>query len=308
MFHAVFFLHQFDLHRYAVWHFLIQIEQQLFPDDLSDQLALGLVGHHAVGKQLRRFKAHFLQFFHQDVQAIAGPGADRDHSLELMGLSIGGDHGQQGLLFHRIDLVDDQHCGQVVFLDLVQQHLLRNTDACHRLHQQQCSVHVRHSIGDDLHHIIAQPGLWLVQAGGIQKDHLAIVPVKNAGDPGAGSLGLIRNDGHLAAAQGVGQGGLSHVRTAHHRKNTGFRDHICFSSFHHRRSRPCRLSGYLFARPAQPQHRQDLLFLLPHGGLFRAFVHMVIAQQMQHTVDRQIGAFPCQAVTVFPRLLPGAFR
>ena len=67
-----------------------------------------------------------------------------------------------------------------------------------------------------------------MQTGRVQKDHLAVVLVDNAGDPGTGGLGFVRNDGHFAAAEGICQSGFSCIGTANDRENTGFRNHILY--------------------------------------------------------------------------------
>ena len=134
--------------------------------------------------------------------------------------------GEQLLLLHRVDLVDDQHGGDVQLLDAPDQLRLRPADVGDRLHQQKHRVHVGHALLDHLHHVVPQAGAGLVQAGGVQEDELAALPVHHRADAVAGGLGLVGDDGDLLAHQGVGQGGLTHVGAAHDA------DHSGFSNFH----------------------------------------------------------------------------
>ncbi len=146
---------------------------------------------------------------------------------------------QQLFFFHHVDFIDDQDAGQIFLLHPLDQHLLGDADAGYGLYQQNGGVHLGYRLIHNFHHIIAQGVFGLVQAGGIQKDHLKVPLVAHAGDAVAGGLRLIAHNGHFDAAKGVGQGGFAHIGPAHHRKYAGFFDHV-FSPVS--RSRPiCRM-------------------------------------------------------------------
>ena len=197
-------------------HFFVQFLQHLFPDDLGHQLALRLIRHHAVGKELGRRDAQGFQFVHQLLDPFACAGAQGHHRCKRMGRAIDGHHFQQILFFHRIHFVDDQNAGKLFLFDPVDEHLLGDADAGHRLHQQNGGIHIGHRLVDHFDHVIAQGVPRFVQAGGIQKHQLAFPVVPHTGDPVAGGLGLVAHNGHLGAAQGVGQGGFAHVGPAYH--------------------------------------------------------------------------------------------
>ncbi len=89
-----------------------------------------------------------------------------------MSLAVDLHDGQQLVLVHRVDLVDDQHGGDVQLLDPGDELRLRPADIGDRLHQQKHRVHVGHALLHHLHHVVPQAGGRLVKAGGVQEDEL----------------------------------------------------------------------------------------------------------------------------------------
>ena len=235
----------FDFHRHAVRYFLVQLLKHFFPDDLGYQLAFRLIGDHLLGKQGRRGHTQLFQLPEQFLLAFPGAGAEGDDGGKVVGLPIKRHHFQQFFFFHGVDLVDHQDAGHLLPFDPVDEHLLRDPDAGHRLHQQNSGIHIGHRFVDHLHHKVAQSIFGFMQAGGIQKHHLIRILAEHAGDPITGGLGLVAHNGHLGPAQGVGQGGFAHIGPAYHRKDAGFFDHI-FSPVSRRSPSSCMISSSRF--------------------------------------------------------------
>ena len=196
---------------------LVQAQQQLLPQDFPHHLPLRLVRRHPVREQLRAFLGILPQFLHQILQAAAGVGGDGDDRIKAVPcLVVSGDHRQQLRRFHSVNLVDAEDAGDLLLPDPVDECLLRAAHMGDGLHQQQGAVHVGEAGGDDLHHVVPQGGLGLVEAGRVQQDILGVLPVHHAVDAVPSGLCLVGDDGHLFPHQGVGQAGLAHVGPSAH--------------------------------------------------------------------------------------------
>ena len=88
-------------------------------------------------------------------------------------------------------------------LDIFDELALRIHNLAKRIGDQHGAVHIPHRVGHLFNHIVPQLILRLVQAGGIDKDQLHLALGQNAGDAGAGGLGLVRDDGDLLPHQKV---------------------------------------------------------------------------------------------------------
>ena len=219
-----------QLHGGAVGDLLIQAEEQLFPQNLGADLALGLVGDHVLREELGAFGQEIGQQLQQFLHAFVVFGGDGQDGVEAVGLGVGVHDGQQGFLFHGVDLVDDQHRGDVQAFDACDELRFRTADVGDGFHQQQHRVHVGHALLDHVDHVVAQLGAGLVEAGSVHEDELAVVPVDHGADTVAGGLGLVGHDGDFLAHQRVGQGGLAHIGPAHNRDHAGFFDFHRLSS------------------------------------------------------------------------------
>ena len=207
-----------------VWDLLVQIPQQLLPDDLRHHLFLRLVGRHAVGEQLGPLHGVFLQLLHQLLQPVLLLGRDGDDGVKFVSPAVGRHDLQKLGLLDGVDLVDDQHGGQLFLPDPVDQRLFRRAHLGDRLHHKADRLHVRHGVLDHLHHVVPQPGPGPVEAGGVQKHKLGLAPVHHAADAISGGLGLGGDDGDLFAHQGVGQGRFAHVGPSGDGNHRGFLD------------------------------------------------------------------------------------
>ena len=214
-----------NLHGGAVGNLLVQAEEQLFPEQLPHHLPLRLVGGLPVREELGALLGVFPQLRHQLVQTAAGTGGNGDDGVEAVpSLVIGRDDRQQLRRFHGVDLVDAQDTVQLFLPDALDQGLFRSAHMGDRLHQEQGAVHVGEAGGDDLDHVVSQGGLGPVEARGVQKNKLGVLPVDHAVDAVPGGLGLVGDDGDFLAHQGVGQAGLAHVGAAADGNHGGFCD------------------------------------------------------------------------------------
>ena len=213
-----------DLDGHAVGDLLVQVSEQLLPDDLRHDLALRLVGGHAVGEELGALLRVFGQLVHQLLQALLPLGGDGDDGVEIVLGAVGRHDLQQHGLLHGVDLVDDQHRRQALLFDAGDELPLRDPHLGHRLHQQAHGVHVRHGVLHHLHHIVPQPGAGPVEARGVHEHELGVPPVHHAADAVPGGLGLGGDNGDLLPHQGVGQSGFAHVGPAGNGDHGGFLD------------------------------------------------------------------------------------
>ena len=209
----------------------VEQEQHLFTDDLGCHLALGLVGYHVLGEELRAFERKLVDLLHQDIQILARACGHRYDCVKLVACRVGRNDGKQVFVLDRVGLIDDQNGRDTGLLDLRDELFLGCADVWDGLDDECGHVDLGHRILDHLDHVIAQARARLVQAGGIQKDVLTAVLVEQAGDAGTGGLGLVGHDGHLAANQLIGQGGFAYVGSSNHGDNRGFCNfHLSFPS------------------------------------------------------------------------------
>ena len=82
---------------------------------------------------------------------------------------------------------------------------------------EQHDIHVSQSLGDDaIHHLVHGTAMPCLKPGGIDKHELFVIARQHALNAVSGRLRFARNDGDLAANQGVGQRRLANVRSPHH--------------------------------------------------------------------------------------------
>ena len=204
-----------DLDGGAVGNFLIQAQQQLLTQQLAHDQTLRLIGGHAVGEQLGAFGCILAQLGHQLLQTVLAVGRDGNDGIKAVPhFVISSNDGQQLGGLHGVDLVDAENGGNALFLHTLDQSQFGSAHMGNGLHQQQCAVHITQTGGDNLHHVLTQRRLGLVQTRSIHQDILGVVTVHNAVDPVAGGLCLVGHDGDLLAHQCVGQAGLAHVGAA----------------------------------------------------------------------------------------------
>ena len=213
----------------AVGDLALQVPQQLLADDLSHDLALGLVGGQVLVEQEGGLDGVLLTLLEQVLHTVAGLGGDGDDGIKLGGLGVDSDDFQQLVLLHGVDLVDGQDGGAAGALDLLDQTLFLGTDGGDGLDNQNGGVHISDGLTDGVDHVVAQLGAGAVVAGGVDKDELGIAAGDDAADAVTGGLGLVGNDGDLLADQIVGQGGLTDVGTAGNGNHSGFGIHKYFS-------------------------------------------------------------------------------
>ena len=128
-------------------------------------------------------------------------------------------------LFHRVDLVDDEHGRGVGRADALDERVLLLADGGDGLNDEHHAVHVRHALAHDLHHIVAQAVARLVKARRVHQDQLRVAAVDDGADAVARRLGLVRDDGDLLAHEGVGKCGLADVRPSADGDHSGFGNH-----------------------------------------------------------------------------------
>ena len=212
------------LHRRAVGDLLVQTQQHLLPHRLGADLAVRLVGGHAVGEELRPLLSVACQQPHQLLQPVAGACGDGHDGSEIrISLAVGGNDRQQVVLFgHGVDLIDAENARQLLLPDALQQYFLRLAHVGDRLHQQHRALHVRQALPHDFHHVVPQSGAGLVQTRCVQQHILGVPPVHHAVNAVSRGLGLIGHNGDLLPHQGVGQAGLAHIGPSAHGDHSGF--------------------------------------------------------------------------------------
>ena len=94
------------------------------------------------------------------------------------------------------------------------------------VHQEEDGLHVTKGVSGGLLHVLPQLVLGGSHAGGVQEDHLILVPGEDAGDSVPGGLGPVRYDGDLLAHQGVDEGGFAYVGAADQAEKTALVRHI----------------------------------------------------------------------------------
>ena len=200
-----------DLHCGTVGDLLFQVPEQLLTDDLSHDLAFGLVSGNIVREHERTFYGVLIAFFQQGIHTVTGLCTDGDDGVKGTGLRICGNNFQKDVLLHRIDLVDGEDGRYPARHHLLDQCLLLLTYRRNRLYNKHSQIHIGDGILNGVDHVVAQLGAGLVETGGIHKDELGIVLGQDAADPVAGGLGFIGNNGDLLANQMICKCGLAHI-------------------------------------------------------------------------------------------------
>ena len=99
-----------NLNSGSVGNLTVQAPQELFPDDFCHDLPFGLVGDHAVRKELRPLLGVFFHLGEQFVKPLIVSRGDRDHSIKVKYGAVGSDHREQIFFaFERINLVDHKN-------------------------------------------------------------------------------------------------------------------------------------------------------------------------------------------------------
>ena len=212
-----------DADRHAMRNLAVEQTQHFFAHDFGRKLALRLVGHHILRKQLRPLDRVSADLGQQLVQPLPRARRDRDDRLKVMRLRVNGDYREKLFLFQRIDLVNRQNSRHTVLLELCDQALLGRTNVGDRLDHQHRRVHLGYGVGHNLTHVVAQTAARPVQTGRVQKNILRAVSVEYAGDAGARGLRLARgHNGQFLPHQLIGQGGFPYIRAADHGNDRRF--------------------------------------------------------------------------------------
>ena len=209
----VFLFHGHHFHADAVGHFVPQISQGLFPDQLGANIPLGLIGEHIIGEIFGAHGQMRGQFCLEPIHAVAGAGAD-GHNTVIARILKRINDSQQRLGLHQINLIEHQQLIHLFLAHLGHNGSIMGADGSH-IHQHQQRIDPLHGLLNGLHHEFAQLGAGMMDAGGIHKHDLAVIAAHHAHHPVAGGLRAIGHDGHLFANKCVQQGGFAHVGAAH---------------------------------------------------------------------------------------------
>ena len=144
-----------------------------------------------------------------------------------MPLRVGRDYGQKFILFHRVDLVDNEDGGYSELLYPLYKKLLLPSHVCLRLYDEAGRVYVGYGLRHDLHHILAELVSRLVEAGGVGENELGIAALSYAEYAVARCLRLRADDRYLLAHHRVHEGGFADVRSA----DNGYHCCFCYHSF-----------------------------------------------------------------------------
>ena len=197
-----------DFHRRAVGNLLLQAEQQFFADQFGTDLPLRLIRDHVIGEKVRPFFGILLQFPQELLQALSAFGRNRKNRVKAVPCAVNRHDLQQFLLFDRINLIDYENRRQLLFFDSGDQRLFLRPDGRDRLHHQQHAVHIRDALAHNVDHIIAEFGTRLVEARCVHQDKLGFTAAHNRGDPVAGCLRLIGDNGDFFPDQSFPTFGL----------------------------------------------------------------------------------------------------
>ena len=192
-----------DLHSCAVRDLPVQAPQELLPDDLRHHLPLRLIGGGILREQERTGLGILFAYRQQFLHAV--PGLRGNGNNRVKGRRFGVDiHDLQKLiLFHGINLIDNQNAGAAAGLNLLDQAFFLGPDGGDGLYHQQGKIHIRDGFPGHIHHEISQLGSGPVEARRIHKDKLGFPTGENAADPVSGGLRLIGNNGDLLPHQVV---------------------------------------------------------------------------------------------------------
>ena len=214
-------LHLLHHHRHPVGY-LPQMGKELFPNQLGTDNPLRLVGEGVVREEMNPLLGALQQDGKKLLHPLPGEGADRDNMGKIVGRPQGRQLGEQRLLLlHRVHLVYHSHGGQTQLPEVFHQLHICLGKLRPRLGDQHRQVHIRHRILHLLHHVPAQGILGLQKAGGINKHQLGLPFGEDAGDSGAGGLGLLGDDGYLLPHQAVQEAAFAGVGLAHQGDKSG---------------------------------------------------------------------------------------
>ena len=214
-----------DLHRRTVRHLALEIEQQLFPDQLGADLLFRLVGRHALREERRGLHGELIELLEKLLHAVAGLGGDRDDGVKGIRFAVERDDGKELFRLNGIELVDGEYGRTVCRLDARDQLALLRPDGGDRLYNEHDGVHIRNALAHNIHHIVAEAGARLMEAGGIEKYELRFTALAHGGDAVSRRLRLVGDDGNFLPGKSIRQGGFADVGPSADGDHGSFRNH-----------------------------------------------------------------------------------
>ncbi len=188
-----------------------------FADQFGNQEPLRLVGEFVFGEEGGPFLELVEHRLQQDLDALAGPGRDGHHRLEVEPVSEPGHQRQQLGLRDLVDFVEGQDYGLAGLTQQVGDGAVVGAVALRGVDHPDHHVGLADSRMGDAHHSRMHGVKRLDESGGIDERDLAVRSVDVAEDPVARGLRLVRRDRDLLAHQPVQQGGLARRGPSHDR-------------------------------------------------------------------------------------------
>ena len=170
---------------------LIKAAQQLLAHQLRADLALRLVGNHVIREEMGAFHSVFIKLIEKLLQTVSLSGRNGNDGIKVAGGTVYRNDLQKLFLLYGVNLIYDKNGGHVNLLYAGNERLLLRADIGDRLNKQKHRIHVCHTLLDNIHHIIAKAGLWIVETRGIHQHKLSLAPADNGGDTVSCGLGLV---------------------------------------------------------------------------------------------------------------------
>ncbi len=216
-----------DLDGGAVRDLSVEVPQQLFADNLRDDLPLRLIGGDVLREEERALLRKSGALVQKLLHTVLVSRRNRHDSGKVKLRGIGGDDRKKLLLvLHGVDLVDDEDRRRTTGADLRQKCFLLRADVCDRLDDQKHEIDVRDGLLHDADHIVAQLGARLMEARRVDENELRVPFRHDAADAVARGLRFIRDDGDLLPDEAVDQRGFADVRAAGDGYHNGFCTHF----------------------------------------------------------------------------------
>jgi len=210
----------------GVGDFLARGGENFFAEELGSEETLGLVSEKIGGKIRRGFGEMGDETVEQQGQAVAGERGDGDDSGEVALAGERVNERKESGLGDEVDFIGEKETWAAETAGVFEGSTVIGAErlACVEQNREDVDAVQRHF--HFFHHLAAERGVGLVQAGRVDEYDLSVGAVDDALDAVAGGLRVSRDDGHFAADELIDERGLAAVGAAEKSDEAGFEGHV----------------------------------------------------------------------------------
>ena len=210
----------------GVGDFLARGGENFFAEELGSEETLRLVSEKISGKIRRGFGEMGDETVEQQRQAVAGERGDGDDSGEVALAGERVNERKESGLGNEVNLVGKQEARAAETAGVFEGSAVVGAERHAGIEQDGEDIDAVESHFDFFHHLAAERGVGLVQAGRVDEYDLSVGAVDDALDAIAGGLRMARDDGDFAADELIDERGLAAVGATEKGDEAGLEGHV----------------------------------------------------------------------------------